>query len=185
MDGELEHPGQRGEPGVHEREARDVSPPILDAMLPVPAGPPRRQQTKRPGFWKRITIRNSVRRAQALVESNPYEPVLLRLDKIEGQLSAIEDAVRTRFRLERVEQQLARIESDLADRFERLDHHFLQFWEIEERLGRLDDIQVKMDELGATQSELMAWAAWLRRGIVFSAFFFLAAAVFTVYMLSQ
>jgi hypothetical protein len=184
MDGELEVPGKGGKPGGREPDSRETSPPDENELLPVPAGRVRRE-TSHANVWKRLSIRRSVRRAHALWESNSNEPILIQLDRIEEQIKAVEGAVTARFRLQTVERRLSVLSENIADRFERLDHRFLQFWEIEERLGHLQEIQQKLDEIAETQAQLKSWADWLRRGIVATSLCLSLIVVFTVCTLIQ
>ena len=86
--------------------------PEQNAVIPIE--PPRRQ---RGSFWKRISARRSVRRAQFLHDQSSSDAVLERLDTIEQRLQGLEAAVEASA--------------------ERLETRFLQFWEMEEQFGKL------------------------------------------------
>jgi DNA-binding FrmR family transcriptional regulator len=115
-----------------------------DSSLPV-ATEPEKPRGKRVPFWKRIRVRGSVRRAQQLSESSPFESVLARLETIEGQLTAVEDA--------------------LAARFDHVEERFNRMWEIEDQLEQIVKLRDRLHEMRDAQVQLAESHAALRRTV--------------------
>jgi DNA repair exonuclease SbcCD ATPase subunit len=113
----------------------------LSALIAI--DPPKRKRS----FWKRISIRPSVRRAQLLSEESSYDTLVQRLESIVERLSGIETAV------------------DRSN--EQLDTRLLQFREMEEQL---EAMTFKVNALEKTQKASAAHADILSRRLTRLAF---------------
>ena len=134
-----------------------------DEMLPVPTRPPPVKARRTP-FWKRIRVRSSVRRAQVLAESASNEAILSRLETVEGQLSALEDA--------------------LALRFDQMDQRFNRMWEIEDQLDQVLRLREKVESLLAAAQDARDGADAMRRTLRLLAVLTVVAAVVVVLSVS-
>ena len=122
------------------------------AMVPID-----RPQSERGSFWKRISARRSVRRAQLLHDVASPDAVLARLDDVDERLRSLEAAV------------------ELSA--ERLEARFLQFWEMEEQLGTMI---TKLTNLETSQRDLAERTRTLSRSTTLLAIFALATAVVAI-----
>lgn len=122
------------------------------AMVPID-----RPQSERGSFWKRLSARRSVRRAQLLHDVAPQDAVLARLDEVDERLRGLEAAV------------------ELSA--ERLEARFLQFWEMEEQLGTM---LAKLTDLETSQRDLAERTRTLSRSTTLLAIFALATAVIAI-----
>ena len=141
---------QRVEQARPSATARVISSATSDRSAVIPLEAPRRE---RGSFWKRISARRSVRRAQLLNDSASQDVVLERLEAIDERLRGLEAAI------------------ELSA--ERLETRFLQFWEMEEQFGRL---ATKVDELETSQRDAAERTRTLSRSITLLAVFAIALA---------
>ena len=124
---------------------------VSDERAVIPIEPPRRE---RGSFWKRISARRSVRRAQLLNDASSHDTLLLeRLEAIEDRLRGLEGAI------------------ELSA--ERLETRFLQFWEMEEQFGKLT---ATVAELETSQRDAAERTRILSRSVTLLAIFALLAA---------
>ncbi|MCZ6463399.1 MAG: hypothetical protein O7A09_03590 [Proteobacteria bacterium] len=137
--------------------------PMGGEMLPVPTRQPPAKARRTP-FWKRIRVRSSVRRAQVLAESASNEAILSRLETVEGQLSALEDA--------------------LALRFDQMDQRFNRMWEIEDQLDQVLRLREKVESLLAAAQDARDSADAMRRTLRLLAVLTVVAAVLVVLSVS-
>ncbi len=134
--------------------------PQLDAANPVvarsaePAGSllpvPTQVPRERTSLWKRFSLKRGERR-----------------DSTEALSSQIS----------RVEQKLAAIESLVRERTDQLEARLTQFWEIEEQLSHLNDVQVGLGEVRQRQKEILSGVRALSRGVILLAIFMAVATV--------
>ncbi len=132
--------------------------PQLDTANPVvarsaePAGSllpvPTQVPRERTSLWKRFSLKRGERR-----------------DSTEALSSQIS----------RVEQKLAAIESLVRERTDQLEARLTQFWEIEEQLSHLNDVQVGLGEVRQRQNEILSGVRALGRGVILLAIFMAVA----------
>ncbi len=131
-------------------QSRSTTSGLAERRALIPIEAPRRE---RGSLWKRISARRSVRRAQLLNDASSQDALLQRLDAIEAQLRSVEGAV------------------ELSAT--RLETRFLQFWEMEEQLGKLT---TKLSELEMSQRDAAERTRVLSRRVALLAVFALIAA---------
>ena len=141
---------QRVDQARPSARGRAISSAASDQSALIPLEAPRRD---RGSFWKRISARRSVRRAQLSNDNASQDAVLERLDAIDDRLRGLEAAI------------------ELSA--ERLETRFLQFWEMEEQFGKLTS---KVGELEISQRDAAERTRSLSRSVTLLAVFAIALA---------
>ena len=136
-------------------------PAFEDSGIAVPVTSTRREREAH-SFWKRLSFRRHRRALPSPVEPPPPPPA-------PGALS----------QLESLDERLAGIESAVQVASERLETRMLQFWEMEEQMGRLS---LLVSELETSQRDLAQRARKLSRSIVLLALVAAAAAGAAVFL---
>ncbi len=135
-----------------------IRPAFEDSGIAVPVTSTRREREAH-SFWKRLSFRRHRRALPSPVEPPPGPDALSQLGSLDERLAGIESAV-----------QVAS---------ERLETRMLQFWEMEEQMGRLS---LLVSELETSQRDLAQRASKLSRSIVLLALVAAAAAGAAVFL---
>lgn len=120
-----------GTEGQPESESSNEDEPVVEmSSAVVPVDPePRLERGRRLGFWKRLSLR---RRSAG-------EPISI---DAASRMRALEDRV-------------GDLDRHLESRIDALEGQLTQFWAIDERLGKLEEIEASVAELHKTQVELV------------------------------
>ena len=113
-----------------------------DTGFIVPVTSSRREREDR-SFWKRLTFRRHRRSPASAVEKPARKAPVSDLEDLDARLAGVESAV------------------NLAS--ERLESRMLQFWEMEEQMGRVSRL---VSELETSQRDLAEHSQKLSRSIV-------------------
>lgn len=133
-------------------------PAIENSGIAVPVTSTRREREAH-SFWKRLSFRRHRRALPTRVEPPTAQGALSQLGNLDERLAGIESAV-----------QVAS---------ERLETRMLQFWEMEEQMGRLS---LLVSELENSQRDLAQRSRKLSRSIVLLALVAAAAAGAAVFL---
>ena len=133
-------------------------PAIENSGIAVPVASKRREREAH-SFWKRLSFRRHRRALPTPVEPPTAQGALSQLGNLDERLAGIESAV-----------QVAS---------ERLETRMLQFWEMEEQMGRLS---LLVSELENSQRDLAQRSRKLSRSIVLLALVAAAAAGAAVFL---
>lgn len=132
---------------------RETPEPPETSSAVVPVAPPRHaEEEPRPGFWRRLAMRRRERQLADLGIEGA------------GRLRALEDRV-------------GDLDRHLDDRIDALEGQLTQFWAIDERLGKLEELATSVDELHKTQVELVRRLERNGRALRLLAIFAVLAAV--------
>lgn len=131
---------------------------IEDVGITIPVTSSRREREAR-SFWKRLSFRRNRRSLSSPIEPPGAQAALGRLNHLDERLAGVESAV-----------QVAS---------ERLESRMLQFWEMEEQMGRLSRL---VSELESSQRDLAERSRHLSRNVFLLALVAAATAGVAVFL---
>ena len=131
---------------------------IEDSGITIPVTPSRREREAR-SFWKRLSFRRNRRSLPSPIDPPSAQAAVSRLNHLDERLAGVESAV-----------QVAS---------ERLESRMLQFWEMEEQMGRLSRL---VSELETSQRDLAERSRHLSRNVFLLAIVAAAAAGVAVFL---